>query len=102
MPDGNRVWRLYHRGEQSWELVVYIFGGLDPVWQADLGPSARTPECTMHFQCIGRRVRWPAVARYALQGTLRNFPEPVRVEVDSTQRPKGQNRLKGLNSPQSP
>ncbi len=43
------------------EVVVDNFGGLVPVWQADLGPSVRTPHCTMHCVCIGRRVRWPAV-----------------------------------------
>jgi len=28
-------------------MVVHNFGGLVPVWQADLGTSARTPDCTV-------------------------------------------------------
>ena len=59
------------------EVVVYIFGGLVPVWQADLGPSVRTPDCTMHCVCIGRRVRWPAVVLCSLQGILKGLPGPV-------------------------
>ena len=52
----------------------YFQARMEEVWQVDLGPSARTPDCAMHVKCIGRRVRWPAGCFLSCKEFYRSFP----------------------------